>query len=179
MNKEIKSAAISYQAVRLDLAVRETYDDFRQRFEFAVPMWNRERAIELVERRASWPEVVSVTASTPHGFLLYWRLDVAPLMSLAGNTRRATEYLMGNHIIAETVYRHDPGVTLYVPLRCAIYESGQGTKFSIEQPSANLSSLGRNDIAEVGVHLDRKLAKLLSSLQVEAPAVLTESGVFG
>jgi uncharacterized protein (DUF302 family) len=96
-------------------------------------------------------------------------------MSLAGNTRRATEYLMGNHVIAETMYRHDPAVALYVPLRCAIYESGAGARFSIEQPSVNLSSLGHHEITEVGVDLDRKLAKLLATLNVEVPAVLTES----
>lgn len=96
-------------------------------------------------------------------------------MSLAGNTRRATEYLMGNHVIAETMYRHDSAVSLYVPLRCAIYEGAEGTRFSIEQPGANLASLGRDDITEVGIELDRKLTKLLAALDVQAPAVLTES----
>lgn len=175
MSNEMRTSAIPHQAVRLDLAVRESYDHFCWRFEAAVPAWDLNRGVELVERKTPWPEVVAaVNASAPHDFLLYWKLNLAPLMSLAGNTRRATEYLMGNHVIAETMYRHDPAVALYVPLRCAIYESGEGTRFSIEQPSANLSSLGRNEITEVGVDLDRKLAKLLAFLDVEAPAALTE-----
>jgi hypothetical protein len=176
MKQETKSLATPHQAVRLDLAVRESYDDFRLRYEAAVPMWDRAQGIELIERKAPWPEVVAaVTAAAPHDFLLYWKLDLAPLMSLAGNTRSATEYLMGNHVIAESIYRYDPAVSLYVPLRCAIYESGEGTRFSIEQPSANLSTLGRNEFAEVGLDLDRKLAKLLAALDLEAPAVLTGS----
>jgi uncharacterized protein (DUF302 family) len=170
-----KSVAIPHQAVRLDIAVRDSYDEFRRRFEAAVPMWDRNRGIELVERQAPWPEVVgAVSALATHDFLLYWRLDLAPLMSLAGNKQRATEYLMGNHVIAETMYRHDPAVALYVPLRCAIYESGEGTRFSIEQPSANLSSLGHNEITDVGADLDRKLAKLLAALDVEVPSILAE-----
>jgi uncharacterized protein (DUF302 family) len=175
MSEEMRSEAVPYMVVRLDVAVRESYDDFRERFEAAVPMWDRNRGIELVERKTPWPEVVAaVKASAPHDFLLYWKMDLAPLMRLAGNMQRATEYLMGNHVIAETMYRHDPAVALYVPLRCAIYETGEGTRFSIEQPSANLSSLRRNEITKVGVDLDRKLARLLAALDAEVPAALTE-----
>lgn len=176
MSENMRSTTISYQVVRLDVTVSESYDDFRRQFENTVPMWNRDRGIELVERNAAWRDVVAnFVAEAPHDFLLYWKLDMAPLMRLAGNTRRATKYLMGNHVIAERMYRHDPGVSLYVPLRCAIYEADEGTKFSIEQPSTNLSTLGRNEIMEVGVDLDRKLAKLLSVLNVEVPRVFTES----
>jgi len=118
MSNEMRTSAIPHQAVRLDLAVRESYDHFCWRFEAAVPAWDLNRGVELVERKTPWPEVVAaVNASAPHDFLLYWKLNLAPLMSLAGNTRRATEYLMGNHVIAETMYRHDPAVALYVPLR--------------------------------------------------------------
>jgi hypothetical protein len=176
MSNKMRGAATLHQVVRLDIAVRGSYEEFRQRFEAAVPMWDRDRGMELIELKAPWPEVAAaVAASAPHDFLLYWKLDLGPLMSLAGNTRRATEYLMGNHVIAETMYRHNPAVALYVPLRIAIYESGEETRFSIEQPSANLASLGRNEIAVVGVDLDRKLAKLLDFLDVEVPAVLAES----
>jgi hypothetical protein len=169
----MKSTEISHKTLRLDIAAGETYEDFRGRFEAAVPMWNRDRGVELVEKKAPWTEVVAAVAqSAPHDFLLYWKLDLAPIMSLAGNTRRATEYLMGNHVIAETMYRHDPAVALYVPLRCAIYESERETRFTIELPSANLSSFGRNEITSVGADLDRKLAKLLAALNLEVPLVL-------
>ena len=82
---------------------------------------------------------------------------------------------MGNHVIAETIHRHDPAVSLYVPLRLAIYDSEEGTRFTIEQPSSTLSSLGRDEIAQVGIDLDRKLAALLSALNVEVPVALSQS----
>ena len=34
---------------------------------------------------------------------------------------------MGNHTIAEQMYRHDPAVMLYVPLRTVIYAGPRGT----------------------------------------------------
>src|SRR5258708_28348791 len=117
VSKETRATMIPHTIVRLEIPIQQSYDAFLQRFESAVPVWNRQRAVDLVERRAAWSEVVAdVTTSAPHNFLLYWKLDLTPMMNLAGNKRRATEYLMGNHVIAETMYRHDPAVALYVPL---------------------------------------------------------------
>ena len=173
MSNELAPKIIRHEVVRLDVPVGQDYDAFRQRFESAVPAWNADRGRELIERRAPWQEMLAdVKASAPNEFLLYWRLDLTPLMSLAGNTRRATEYLMGNHTIAETMYRHDPAVGLYVPLRCLIYESEEGTRFAIDQPSTTLASMGRKEIATVGKDLDRKLARLFGVLGIDAPAVL-------
>ena len=173
MDKEKGKTVTRHQVIRLDIPIHEKYDDFLVRLESAVPMFNRARAVELIKRKAPWSEVVNdVHASAPHNFLLYWKLDLTPMMSLAGNKRRATEYLMGNHVIAETMYRHDPAVGVYVPLRCLIYEGDRETHFAIEQPSSLLSSLGRDEIAQVGIELDRKLAKLLGHLGVNPPAVL-------
>jgi Domain of unknown function DUF302 len=175
MSKHARGAVIQRSVSRLDIPIHQSYDDFIGRFESAVPMLNRERVVELLERKASWAEVAAdAAASAPHDFLLFWKLDLTPLMTLAGNRRRATEYLMGNHVIAETMYRHDPAVALYVPLRLAIYESDEGTRFTIEQPSSTLSSLGRDEITEVGIDLDRKLAKLLSALNLEVPVTLSQ-----
>ncbi len=38
-------------------------------------------------------------------------------MSLAGNRTQAVEYLLGNHFIAESMFRHDPHALLCAPLR--------------------------------------------------------------
>jgi hypothetical protein len=173
--KEVKRTAIPHEIIRLDVPIQQSYDDFIRAFECAVPVWGRERATKLVERKAPWSEVVAdVAALAPHDFLLYCKLDFTPMMSLAGNRQRATEYLMGNHVIAETMYRHDPAVALYVPLRLAVYESGEGTRFTIEQPSVTLSSLGRDEIVEAGKDLDRKLAGLFRVLGAEVPDSLSE-----
>jgi sarcosine/dimethylglycine N-methyltransferase len=175
MRKEIERTAIPHQIIRLDIPIQQSYDDFIRAFESAVPVWSKDRSIELIARKAPWSDVAAETAAfATHDFLLYAKLDLAPMMSLAGNRRRATEYLMGNHVIAETMYRHEPAVALYVPLRLAIYESGEGTRFTIEQPSTSLSSLGRDEILEVGKDLDRKLAKLFQVLGVEVPDSLAE-----
>ena len=128
---------------------------------------DREHALRLLEHKAPWSEVAAdVAALAPNDFLLYWKLDLSPLMRVAGHANRATEYLMGNHVIAEIMYRHNPAVALFVPLRCAVYETAEGARFTIDQPSTALSDLSHNEIALVGRDLDRKLSKLFAVLDI-------------
>ena len=111
-----------HQVTRLVFDTGQPYEEFRARYEAAVPPVDEKRLAEFAARGAAWSEVVAdADASAPRGFLIFWRLDTTPVMSLAGNTTRCTAYLMGNHTVAEQMYRHDPAVMLYVPLRTVIY----------------------------------------------------------
>jgi hypothetical protein len=97
-------------------------------------------------------------------------------MQLAGDTANCITYLMGNHIIAEQMFRHDPRAMLYAPLHTVIWEdSTDAAWFSVDQPSAQFASFGIPEISRVGVELDRKLAALLDALHVDVPSVLLES----
>ena len=81
--------------------------------------------------------------------------------------------MVGNNVIVETMYRHDPGVMLYAPLRAEIYEDhAGGVHLSIDQPSTKFASFGDPRIAEVGFALDAKLAALLRLMRVPVPAEL-------
>ena len=169
-------SVVPHEVNRLNIEVAGGFDDFCARYEALVPGIDPAAIPGFVEREAPWDEVVAMTeASAPHGFLIYWRLDMR-LMALAGDHGRCVTYLMGNHTIAERMYRHDQAAMLYVPLRTVICAAVDGpTRFLIDQPSTALSSLGIADIAEVGHELDHKLAALLTALDAPVPAVLTEA----
>jgi hypothetical protein len=96
-------------------------------------------------------------------------------MQLAGNEADCVAYLMGNHTIAERMFKHDPRAMLYAQLRTAIWEDAAGGAwFSFDQPSDQFASFGVEAITQVGVELDRKLAALLEALNVEVPPSLRE-----
>ena len=106
-------------------------------------------------------------------FLIYWSSDVTPLVALAGDRGRCVQYLMGNHTIAERMYRHEPAVMLYAPLRTVICTGPDGrTVFAVDQSSTVFASFGIREITEVGIELDRKLAALLNVLGAPVPGVL-------
>ncbi|WP_326556291.1 DUF302 domain-containing protein [Micromonospora sp. NBC_01796] len=160
-----------YQARRLAIAVDAPFDDFRRRYEEAVPVFDPAAFKPLYDRKADWSEWVEVThRAAPHDFLRYWQIDAQPMMGVAGDPADCVQYLMGNHTVAERMFRHDPTVFLYVPLRVSISDDGStGTWFSIDQPSRNLDSYGRPEITSVGVELDHKVGRLLEFLGVSVP----------
>ena len=168
---------VPHRVNRLVIEVAEPFDDFRERYEQAAPEIDPQDLADLIERRAPWSEVVAdADARAPHGFLIYYSSDLTPLMTLSGDRGRCVMYLMGNHTIAERMYRHDPAVMLYAPLRTALSAGTDGcTQLAVDQPSTVFSSFGLTEITAVGVELDRKLVGLLDALGAPVPAVLRES----
>src|ERR1700728_2968554 len=168
---------ISYQVDRLTIRIDDSFDGFRHRYEQAVPVFQSARFESLVESAVDWQTVLEATAdNAPHDFILYWSHDFTSLMSLAGDRGRCVEYLMGNHTIAERMYRYNPVILLYAPLRTAIVEDANGaTWFTVDRPSTRFGSFNTPEISEVGIELDHKLAELLAVLDVPVPTALTES----
>jgi Domain of unknown function DUF302 len=168
---------ISHQVTRLTIHIDDSFDGFRNRYERAVPVFQSERFDALVEAGVDWQTVLKATVeNAPHHFIVYWSHDFTSLMRLAGDRGRCVEYLMGNHTIAEKMYRHNPAILLYAPLRTAIVEDADGaTWFTVDQPSTRFGSFNTRQITKVGIELDRKLAALLEHLDAPVPAALTES----
>lgn len=160
---------------RLVVDTGNTFDDLRSRFESLVPTID---LAELTEEIAAG-DVARVERYTaehaPHSFVVFWTFDPTPIMQLAGHSTRAITYMIGNNVIAETMYRHHPGVMLYAPLRTEIYEDSEGAVYlSIDQPSTKFESFGDPRIAEVGAQLDAKLAALFRLLGLVVPFELEQ-----
>ena len=166
----------TYAVRRLTVAVPGVRE-FQRRYEQAVPAEPSDQVAALVERGATWAEMLDCIAeSAPHGFLVNWRSEVHPVMRLAGCQNDCVAYLMGNVTIAEQMFRHDPRAMLYAPLRTVIWEDDDGRGwFTVDQPSTQLGSFGIPEVSAIGVELDRKLAALLEALRVEVPMALLGS----
>ncbi len=151
--------------------------EFQTLYEQEVPPNPVEEIVALEQRGASWPEVLDAHAELAwHGFLIYWRNDVHPVMQLAGDSSECIAYLMGNVTIAEQMFRHDPRAMLYAPLRTVIWEDAGGQAwFTVDQPSTQFASFGIPEVTAVGLELDRKLAALLEALRVDVPMALLAS----
>ncbi|MFH9090735.1 DUF302 domain-containing protein [Streptomyces sp. NPDC017673] len=161
---------------RLDVAV-PSLSDFRQSYEAAVPPVPEEELESLIRREASWPEITAlIDSAAPHGFMIFEKNAAHPVFRRAGHQAICFWYLMGNHTIAERMYRHDPRTMLYAPLRTAIWQDEAGAAwFSVDQPSTHFAGLGIPEVTEVGVELDRKLAALLGFLGTDVPDELLRS----
>ena len=159
---------------RWHLPLGRPYGDAIADFERVVPPIEPQRFQSL----QSWEENLALFDTVaPLGLMRFGSIDALPYMRASGTDRPGIEYLMGNHTIAERMYRHEPAAMLYAPLRLFIYadDAGQGV-LVIDQPSMLFGSLGdRADVASVGRELDNKVAAVLSALGVDVPSGLTQA----
>ncbi|MCI2417454.1 DUF302 domain-containing protein [Saccharopolyspora sp. K220] len=159
-----------HEVRRLAVPLPLPYAEAVAKFEEIVPVVDAPRFMEL----SSWAEVEALAEKeAPLGFMRYWTADISELMVGGTALWECSEYLMGNHVIAERMYRYDPSVMLHAPLRVVIRADDSGTAvFVIDQPSTLFDSYERREIAEVGRELDAKVAAVLRALGAEPPAVL-------
>jgi hypothetical protein len=76
----------SHEVVRIDVPLKETFDEATQLCESIAPQKDFARVHQLVDVQASWDQVLEQTAvDAPHGLMIYWRLPDTPLMRLAGD----------------------------------------------------------------------------------------------
>ncbi|MER6537324.1 DUF302 domain-containing protein [Streptomyces sp900105755] len=171
-----QTRTVRYGTTRFTLESGEDPRALRARYEQAVPPVPTDRVDELVRRRAPWSDMLElISASAPFDFLVYFRGQADQLFPLAGDDAMCTSYLMGNHTIAERMYRYEPSILLYAPLHTVIWAEPDGpARFSVDRPSDQFGSFGRDEITQVGRELDRKLATLLDHLGLPVPAELTD-----
>ena len=160
---------VAHTMNRIDISTGVEFDDFIAAFEEAAPPFDQETVQQIADRRGTWDEVLAAAAANaPHDLMVYAKIDALPLLFLAGHTTKAVEYLLGNHTIAETMFRHDPRALLYAPLRVLVYSDADGNAvFSMDQPSTAFGSLGIAEVSQVGRGLDEKVANLLRVIGVD------------
>src|ERR1700752_5362037 len=162
-----RSAPIDHPDRRLLIALPEPYDLAREHYETLVPEVDSARFFQM----ASWQATLDLAEiNAPHGFMRYARGDVTAQMASSPSFWKATQYLMGNHTIAERMFRHEPSVMLHAPLRTLLYADAEGdTKLAVDQPSLLFESYARPEIAAVGKELDALLLGLIELLGGQVP----------
>jgi uncharacterized protein (DUF302 family) len=99
----------------------------------------------------------------PSGFTLFRTNDHGALLRLAGQRKKAVQYLLGNPLSAIQMTQHDVRAGLYAPLRLLIYEDEEGkTCVEYDKPSSLFGQFGNANVTEVAVMIDRKLEQLLA-----------------
>jgi uncharacterized protein (DUF302 family) len=99
----------------------------------------------------------------PSGFMLFRTSDHGALLRLAGQKKKAFQYLVGNPLFAIQMTKHDIRAGLYAPLRVLIYENEEGkTCVEYDRPSSLFGQFGNAKVTEVATMLDRKLEQLVA-----------------
>ena len=100
----------------------------------------------------------------PSDFMLFATNDHGALLRLAGQKRKAVQYVVGNPLFALQMTQHDIRASLYAPLRVLLYEDERGTTcLEYDKPSSLFGQFNDAGIAPVASMLDRKLEDLVAT----------------
>ena len=99
----------------------------------------------------------------PSGFMLFRTSDHGALLRLAGQKKKAVQYLLGNPLFALQMTQHDVRASLYAPLRVLLYENEDGkTCVEYDKASSLFGQYSNAKITDVATMLDRKLEQLVA-----------------
>src|SRR5438270_8985194 len=159
----------SHGMTRVDVDTGIPFEQFIAALEKAAPPVDLTALERILEAGGNWDEVRAAAAqNAPNELMVYAKIDARAYFGIAGHTTPAVEYLIGNHVVAETMFRHDPKAMLYAPLRMLVYGDADGNAvFTMDQPGPAFASLGIAEVAEVGRGLDRKVVNLLRIVGVD------------
>ncbi|HEY1915893.1 MAG TPA: nuclear transport factor 2 family protein [Streptosporangiaceae bacterium] len=154
-----------------DIDTGRPFGDFRAAYEEAVPHFDRLEAIGVALSGAGWSAVQGLSAATaPHGFVNFFTFDPSPVMAVNGHTGHGVTYLAGNIVKAEAGFGVDPACFLYIPLRVAIAEDGQGhAHLSFDHPDDLFAVFSNPGLDQVAADFSTSFRALLGHLGLPEP----------
>jgi hypothetical protein len=166
--------ATQHPMLRLDIPTGMPFDAFITAFERAAPVFDSGAALRAGRSKGGWHDLqAAVAANAPNELMIFGKIETTALMALAGHQTKSTEYLLGNPVTAESMFRYHPAAIHYAPLRILVHgDDNDCAIFTLDQPSVVFGGFGIPQITEVGVGLDRKVANLLKLIGVEPPEAL-------
>lgn len=125
---------------------------------------------QLAAAHASWEQVTQKVEAHigASGLFIFFKVEHSSFLSLAGRTSRATQYTVGNPLLATQMTRHLPEAALYAPLRFVVYEDEESSTFvAYDSFVSLLAQYQREEITEVARVVEQKLEALVAEATTE------------
>jgi hypothetical protein len=149
------------------LTITASFEDFDEKLHSLLGKIGKQD-FELIARR---PEIAEEHLGSLGGFenlILFGIQEHGALLRLAGQQRKAIQYILGNPLIALQMTRLDIRAALYAPLRLLVYENGENQlNIEYDLPSTLFGQFENPEILKTGLLLDYKLEKLIRASSSE------------
>jgi len=161
--KEMNTAHISVDHV--SLAMDKPFEDVTETFLRQLGRFDPDVYKALAEGGDAEGAKARIGAlAGPSGFMLFATHNHGALLRLAGQKRKAIQYVVGNPLFAFQMTQHDIRASLYAPLRVLIYENNEGkTCVEYDKPSSLFGQFGNDRISPTAAMLDTKLEALVAA----------------
>jgi uncharacterized protein (DUF302 family) len=150
------------------IATGLTYNDLVRGFERELGRWDLAAADRLLKSNASWSEVErEVDRMAGRGLMIFTRINQGEIISLSGEVKWCSLYLVGNPVIANKIISIDVRGSFYVPFRVCLYDSvtAGSAVISYDRPSSLLAGLEQPELKKIGLMLDQKIDGVVDALR--------------
>jgi len=153
----VRKKNVAVEHIRIESA--KSFADVRAALERSVPQLDPglikaldDGDIDRADREKKEGPELSIFQVRDHGALL----------KIAGKTRNALQYDIGNPITASLMTRHQLAAALYPPIRVVLYENDTGHGvFEYDRPSTTFGQFGDEQVTTVARGLDAALERAL------------------
>ncbi len=119
----------------------------------------------LISIHATFEQAVQIAEQQlgTSGFTIFSKVEAGVLLTLSGKPTRATQYAIGNPLLAIQIIEHAPEASLYAPLRLVVYENQVGKAVvAYERFTSQLAQYPHLEIAAVAQLVEHKLEALVA-----------------
>lgn len=154
------STEVTIPVKHLKVVVNRPFDQVRDAFQATLPKLDDTGPAQLhagdVDRARAALEALpelSIFQSRNHGDVL----------QIAGLTRKALQYDIGNPNTASKMTRHQLAAAQYAPFRVVLYEDAEGRAvFEYDKPSSLFGQFGDPAVTLIAESLDRAIERAIS-----------------
>jgi uncharacterized protein (DUF302 family) len=158
----LTETATSQRSIQIQhIAIRssKSFADVKASLERLVPKLNDE--ITRLIASGNYERLKKILEEGAELSIFLFR-DHGSLLKIAGQTKKAVQYEIGNPLTASKMTRHRLAAGLYAPLRVILYESETGgSVFEYDQPSSLFGQYGDEQVLLVARGLDAALERAL------------------
>jgi uncharacterized protein (DUF302 family) len=153
-----------FTVVHVRVATDKPFDEVARAFERQLGRYDPEVYRSLAASGDAEGVRAKIEAMAgPSGFMLFATQDHGALLRLAGQKRKAIQYVVGNPLFALQMTQHDIRAGLYAPLRVLLYEKEGKTYLDYDKPSSLFGQFEDDRVAGIANMLDRKLEDLVTA----------------
>jgi uncharacterized protein (DUF302 family) len=158
-----KTQQKSFSVEHIEIHSTKSFDDIVKALEATVIPLDPHLAETMAKGDAATAEKIAGEAP----LFIFAKRDHGAILRVAGQSRKAVQYEIGNPMTATEMTRHRIEASLYAPLRVTLYESeGGGCTFAYDQPSTLFGQFGDTRVSAVAHRLDQELkAALLKAVE--------------
>ncbi|GHO42002.1 DUF302 domain-containing protein [Ktedonospora formicarum] len=118
----------------------------------------------LMDAKVSWEQLTKeCEAHIGHsGLTFFYKVGHSPYLTVLGKSSRATQYTIGNPLLASYMTRHTPEAALYAPFKLVVYQDEEDrTIVAYDNFASLLAQYQNEEINKTAQVVQQKLAALV------------------